>query len=329
MNKKLATILMVIILMGIIIRPCYAYGQDTYNGVIPILEANDILKGKDIRKEIVVNKEEGVGSPWIYAEVFLTKKKSKEKFNPAVLAFQRAVAYFEEIKESIPDGDSLIILNNGYVIDFNNLRSKETELQAMKQIYDKEFYKGDKIFTIGFLHEDNIVVKRQKWQLLDIINLPTGSMNKLEKRITIGIDEHELVELGKTFGYKVSNAIEGEFNLSVGNVVGLELGNRFETLLSKDIAKRFMSESTISEKYEESKVIQHGPAPYDGLIVRYQLVENYKKEEGLFKNETTKLEAWINNTGTNIIKLKAIGNGKGVDVPTDKVYDVVIKNSIK
>lgn len=323
-NKFMKKICGVILACALIISPMTVMANETYPAEIYLPDGKDILKDKKIKRELIINTETASVNPWMYTDVYLTVKKTKDrKFNHAVTAFSKALSYFEQKKTSVRDGDCVIILNNGYEINSKNLKDEKTGEMARKEIYEKEFFKGDKLFTIGFISDHNVVVKETKWKLIDMMNLPSGSMNRLEKKFIVGITDHEQREIGKMFGFKTNAEVSS--GIKVDKVISAGIDAKLQMELNQTISSKFTSGNTVHEQHEGSKIIQHGPAFFDALIIRYQLVDTYKVDVDTFRSEAGDIETFINKGPYKIVQIKQIGNDTGEEVPTDKVYDVVIK----
>lgn len=275
-----------------------------------------------IKSHIDIDKEVSQGSPWVYADIKLDATKSRQgKYNYAELALKRALGFFDESELSLKEGDFYIILNNGFVINKKNYKDKKVTEVATKELLDKSFYRGDSLFKLAFLYHDNLVERRTYWKLIDTIDLPLGSSHTLTKKYTVGISKDEEIDMAQTLGLKLISEAEasagGDLKFASAKIMG-----KLNADLNDSITKIFKKKSEIKSSFESSTNVSYNPRYSDIVILRYQLVDNYKIETETFKKATSKLEELMNQGGVNIVKVEPTSGEKGIEVPIDKVFDV-------
>ncbi|SFD14100.1 hypothetical protein SAMN05421842_12133 [Clostridium uliginosum] len=282
-----------------------------------------VVDGK-IKSQINIDKEIKGVNPWLYVDVKLDATKSKQgKFNYAELALKRAFSYFVENKLSLRDGDFSIILNNGFVINKDNFSDKKVTDIAMKEILDKDFYREDTIFKMAFLYHDNAVERTTSWKLIDTIDLPAGSSHTINKRYTAGITKSEELDMGLTLGLKFITESSASAGIDIKYASAKTLA-KINTDVNATRSKTFKNSSEIKSSFESTTNIAYNPCNEDKVILRYQLVENYKVDPSAFKDATSKLEKLMNSYGRDIVKIEPTSGESGIDIPVDQIFDVTI-----
>ncbi|AEB76711.1 hypothetical protein [Clostridium botulinum] len=288
-----------------------------------IIPTHDIavVDGK-IKSEINIDKEVSSTNPWMYVDIKLDETKSKQsKYNYAELALKRAIGFFDESRLSLKDGDFYIVLNNGFVINKKNYKDKKVTQVAKKQLLDKDFYRGDTLFKLAFLYHDNKVERKTYWKLIDTIDLPAGSTHTLTKKYTVGISEDEEVDIAQALGIKLIGEAESGIGADL-KFASTKLLAKLNSELNSTISKIFKRKSEIKSTFESSTTVSYNPRYGDKIILRYQLVDNYKVEDKAFKDATYKLQELINEGGISIVKVEPTSGEKGIDVPVEKIFDV-------
>ena len=286
--------------------------------------ANAVIEGK-IKSEIEIGKETSQVNPWLYADIKLDATKSKQhKYNYAELALKRAFGFFNDNKLSLKEGDFYIVLNNGFVINRDNYKDKKVTDMAMTEILNKDFYRGDTIFKLAFLYHDNAVERTTKWALVDTIDLPAGSSHTLTKQYTAGITETAQLKMGQTLGLKLISEIgsSSSVDLKFASAKAM-LSLKGEVNATRE--KAFENNREIKSTFESSTNISYKPCDKDKVILRYQLIDNYKADSKAFKDATDKLVKAMNSAGVDIVKATPAAGQNGIDVPTEKIFDVTVE----
>ncbi|KGM97805.1 hypothetical protein Z968_02050 [Clostridium novyi A str. 4552] len=318
MKKKLALLVLTSILLGPV-SSVKAYDRDI---TIPT-QSIAVVDGK-IKSQIDIQKETSIVNPWLYVDVKLDATKSRMgKYNYAELALKRVIGFMIESKLSLKEGDFSIILNNGFVINRHNFKDSKITNIAKKEIIDKDFYRGDTLFKIAFLYHDNSVQRTTCWKLIDSIDLPAGSSHILNKSYTVGITKNEEFNMGQALGLKlvteVGGNVSGDFKF-----VSANFSSKLNNDLNFTLSKNFKDNKEIKSSFESTTNISYKACDKDKVILRYQLVDNYKVDPNEFKKGTEKLQELMNQGGVNIVKLKPAAGEDGIDVPIDKIFDVTL-----
>ncbi|MPQ43065.1 hypothetical protein [Clostridium tarantellae] len=320
MRRKL-----IIAALSIFLTCSSATAVKAYNGDITIPTQKVAVVDGKIKSQIQVAKEKTIVDPWMYVDVKLDATKSKQnKNNYAELALKRAFAYFIDNKLSIGDGDFSIILNNGFVINKNNYKSKKITNIAKKEILDKDFYRGDTIFKLAYLYHDNAIERTTYWKLIDTIDLPAGSSHTLNKKYSVGINKNEQLNIGQALGIKLITGAEVSGGADC-KFASAKILAKLNGELNRTVSKTFENSRKINSVFESNTNISYNVSNEDKVVLRYQLVDNFKVDSETFKNATSKLESLMNTSGVKIVKIIPTAGTEGVDVPMDQVFDITIK----
>lgn len=297
----------------------YSYDRDI---TIPTAQTA-VIDGK-IKSKINIESKTSTVNPWMYVDIKLDETKSDHgKFNYAELALRKAFGFFTDHKYSLKDGDFYIILNNGFVINKQNYKDKKVTDMAMQELLKTDFYRGDTLFKLAFLYHDNAVQRTTYWKLIDAIDLPAGSTHTLTKKYTSGITKNEELKMGQTLGLKlvseVSGSIGGECSFASAKIMASLTGE-----LNKTASKSFTNNQEIKSTFESNTNISYQASNIDKVILRYQLVDNYKVDPNTFKDATNDLQNKINIGGPKLVKIVPSAGEEGVDVSIDQIFDVTI-----
>ncbi|CAG7840489.1 hypothetical protein Z959_10380 [Clostridium novyi B str. ATCC 27606] len=318
MKKKLALLVLTALLLGPV-SSAKAYDRDI---TIPT-QSIAVVDGK-IKSQIDIQKETSTVNPWLYVDIKLDATKSKMgKYNYGELALKRAIGFMIENSLSLKEGDFSIILNNGFVINRNNFKDSKITNIVKKEILDKDFYRGDTLFKVSFLYHDNSVQRTTCWKLIDTIDLPAGSSHTLNKSYTVGITKNEEFDMGQALGLKLiteaGGSASGDFKF-----VSASFSSKLTNDLNFTVSKNFKNSKEIKSSFESTTNIAYTACDKDKVILRYQLVDNYKVDPTEFKKGTEKLEKLMNQGGVNIVKVAPAAGEIGIDVPIDKIFDVTL-----
>lgn len=293
------------------------------SGSISVPTASKAFSQGQVNKTIFAGQEESKVKPWVFADVKLNSTRSQnDKLNYGVLALKRAIAYFQDQKQHLKNNDYFIILNTGYIINKDNYDSQKVYDEAKKAILDNEQYDGDTIFTVAFLSGENKVIKQNMWKLLDIINLAPGSSFTSSTNFNVGIDAREQITLGETLGLKVINHFGG--NLGFDKGVKLGFSGDLNTEINQDLSRSFSYANLVTSNSSDSVSISHSPVNKSVMVLRYQLVENVNVDLELFKGISKKLTETLNMGGRGIVTVEPSSGLKGVDIPSNIIFDVMI-----
>lgn len=318
MKKKLTLLVLAALLLGPV-SSVKAYDRDI---IIPT-QSIAVVDGR-IKSQINIQKETSTVNPWLYVDIKLDATKSRMgKYNYAELALKRAFGFMIESNLSLREGDFSIILNNGFVINKHNFKDNKVTNIAKQQILDQDFYRGDTLFKIAFLYHDNAVQRTTCWKLIDTIDLPAGSSHTLNKSYTVGITKNEEFSMGQALGLKLiteaSGSMKGDFSFASAS-----LSSKLTNELNFTVSKNFKNNKEIKSSFESTTNISYGSSDKDKVILRYQLVDNYKVDPDLFKKGTQKLQDLMNQGGVSAVKISPVTGEEGIDVPIDKVFDVTL-----
>ncbi|KEI06044.1 hypothetical protein IRP63_02770 [Clostridium botulinum] len=290
--------------------------------ILPTVKAAVI--NEKIQPKIKVSQKTSIVNPWMYIDVKLDANKSKNgDVNYAEKSMSKFFQYLLAKGLSLHTGDYYFILNNGYVVDKDNRTTSNTREMLKKEILQKDFYKGDTMYKIVLLNPNNKVKRTTCWRLIDLIDLPAGSSHTLNKKYTVGVTKTEQIEIGQTFGLKFS----AEINASAGfdfKYASAKIDTKLSTELNSTASKNFTDNREIKSLFESNTNVSYNPSEKDRAILRYQLVDNYKVDAKSFRESTLDLEEAMNANGEHLVKLTPAGGNKGIDVPTDEIFDVTI-----
>lgn len=319
MVKKIFLLAISILIVLVPTVHAKAYDRDI---IIPT--AKKAVVDEKIKSKIEISKETSMVEPWVYVDVKLNATKAKQgKYNYAELALKRAYGFFTENKLSIGDGDFYIILDNGFIINKKNYLDKNVTKEAKKQILDKDFYRGDTLFKLAFLYHDNAVERLMYWKLIDTIDLPAGSTHTLTKKYTVGVNKSEELNIGQTLGLNLITGVEssGGFDCKFASAKILA---KLNAEVNKTVQKTFKNNKAINSTYESNTKISYNANNESRVILRYQLVDNYRVDRKSFKDATLNLNRLMNEGGVNIVEVEPTSGEEGVEVPMDQTFDVTI-----
>lgn len=319
MKKTALVLLLSGVLLAAPVSAVKAYDKDI---TLPT-EKVAVVDGK-IKSQIIIDKDVSLVDPWLYVDIKLDALKSKQgKINYAELALKRAYAFMNDSSLSLKDGDFSIILDNGFVINKNNFHDKKITDMAKKEILDKDFYRGDTLFKVAFLYDNNSVERTTYWKLIDTIDLPAGSSHVLNKTYTVGITQDEELGMGQALGLKLISEVSAGAGIDY-KFASAKIASKLNADLNFNISKNFKDNKQVKSSFESTTKISYTPSDKDKVILRYQLVDNYKVAPKQFKEGTAKLESQMNQGAINIVKVAPSAGDKGIDAPIDKIFDITL-----